>query len=208
MGLVPGVSSVFGADKPIDLGVKTSLDLFNTANTKMGITRVGNAASADKVTYLGSHPVDVSLSSGKVSSLFSEGKWKDDPITEDFQMKIHSDGTVEMTGILDRTRLDGYLSATDFSDVLAYTKTFNFLPEKVPFYLNGSASVVNNKVNLKLTSAKIGRLPLPTDSGSISAVEDFIERRISKISGMNIASLDFNSGELNFKGTFPSKMSF
>ena len=66
----------------------------------------------------------------------------------------------------------------------------------------------NNKIDLNLTGAQIGRVPLPTDSKSVQTVKNFIERRISGISGLNVDSLNFTNGKLHFKGTFPSKMSF
>ncbi|MEI6597323.1 MAG: hypothetical protein WCL13_03935, partial [bacterium] len=191
-GLVPGVSSIFGSDKPRNLGIIVSDEFFSVANEKVVVVRAGDALSAEKVVYEGSHPVNISLSSEEISSLVAKGKWKYNPIAEGFQMKINIDGTVEAAGLLNRPRLNGYFSATGFSDALAYTSKFNFLPEKVPFYLNGSASIINNKMDLKLTSAQVGRVPLPTDSVSVRVVENFVERRISAISGMNVISLDFN----------------
>jgi hypothetical protein len=208
LGLVPGVSTIFGSDKPRDLGIVTSEKLFDSANEKIGITRVGNPLTAGKVIYSGSHPVNVSLSSEEISSLISEGKWKYNSISGNLQMKINSDGTVEVAGLLNRTNFKSYLASTGFSDTLAYVNTFNFLPEKVPFYVHGSASVVNNKVDLNLTSAEIGRVPLPTNSGAISTVENLVEERISEIPGLNVASFNFSNGKMNFIGTFPTKMSY
>jgi hypothetical protein len=207
-GLVPGVSAVFGADKPRDLGVKTSEALYKSVNDKISMTRTGDAASSDKLVYSGSKKIDASFSSEEVSSLFAEGKWKNDPISQGFQMKIAPGGAVEVSGILDRAKLNGYLKFTGFTSALPYLEKFNFLPEKVPFYLNGSASVKNNQLELNLSSAQLGRVPLPTDAGTIKAVEGFADARLSAIPGMDIQSLDFNNGKLNLKGTLPSKMSF
>jgi len=207
-GLVPGVSSVFGADRPRNLGIKTSEALYNAANEKISLTRTGDAAASDKLVYSGSHPVDVSFTSEEVSSLFSEGKWKNNPISNGFQMKIGPGGAVEVSGMLDRTRLNGYLKVTGFGNAITYLDKFNFLPKQVPFYLNGSASVQDNRMNLNLSSAELGRVPLPTDAGAIKAVQGFVDARITAIPGMNIKSLDFKDGKLNLKGTLPTKMSF
>jgi hypothetical protein len=207
-GFVPGVSSIFGSNKARDLGITTSQELFDSANNQIAVARIGDASIAEKVSYEGSHPADISFSSEEISSLIAKGTWKYNPIAESFQMKISPNGAVEISALLNRTRLDGYLKATGFAEALKYTGTFNVLPEKVPFYLNGSATIVNNKIDLNLTGAQIGRVPLPTDSKSVQTVKNFIERRISGISGLNVDSLNFTNGKLHFKGTFPSKMSF
>jgi len=212
-GFVPGISAVFGSDKPRDLGVAASAESFKTGSLKIGLAREDTeAATSLSVTYQGSHAVNVSLSSEEISSLLQNGTWKKtwqfNPIADDFQMKISSDGGVEMAGLLDMNKLNGYLSATGFSDVESYTSKFNFLSNKVPFYLSGSGSIINNKVNLAVTSAELGRIPLPTDAVAVQAAESFIERRIAGISGMSVTSLNFNGGTLNFKGTYPSTIKF
>ncbi len=207
-GLIPGVSTLFGSDKPRDLGVTTSSELYNTANSKIAVTRSGDATTASKLSYEGSHAVDISMTSEEISSLVEKGQWKYNPVSDSFKVKVNTNGTVEVAGLLNRTKLDGYLSATGYTEALKYTKTLNFLPEKVPFYLNGTASVTNNKVTMNLSSAQIGRVPLPTDSVSVGAVKSFVERRISSVPGLNVASFDFSNGKINFKGTYPNKISY
>ena len=207
-GLVPGVSTLFGADKPRDLGIVTTETASTDALAKIALARSGDATSAEKVTYEGSHTVNVSLSSEEISSLYAKGTWKYNFIAGDFQVKIHPDGTVEASGMLDRARLDGYLTSKGLSDLRSYTNTFAVLPAKVPFYVQGSLNVSNNKVALNVTSAQVGRLPLPTDTASIQAAESVIERGIPKVPGLSVTSLDFKGGKMNFNGTFPSKIEF
>lgn len=207
-GLVPGVSAIFGSNKAKNLGVVASVEAFNSANTKLALMRSGDATKAERISYSGSHSADVSLTSEELTSLIAEGTWKNNPISEDLQIKIGDAGDVQVSGLLNRTKLDGYLNATGFSDATKYTKSFSALPEKVPFYLDGTASVTNNKVDLNVKSAELGRVPLPTDSNTVNGVESFIMQRMSKVTGLNVISLDFKNGKLNFKGTFPSKISY
>jgi hypothetical protein len=212
-GLVPGVNTIFGSNKPQDLGVVASAESFKTAIAKIGIVRDDvAAATSPSVTYQGSHSVNISLTSEEVSSLFQTGSWKKtwqfNPVADDFEMKISSGGGVEIAGLLDIKKLNGYLSATGFNDVLSYTSKFNFLPNEIPFYMSGSGGVTDNKVNLKMTEVEIGRISLPTDATAAQAVESFVERRIAGIPGMDIASLNFNGGKLNFQGTLPSTIKF
>ena len=212
-GFVPGVSAVFGSDKPKNLGVTTSAESFKTGIAKIGIVRNDAAAAVSPtVTYQGFHAVNVSLTSEEISSLFQDGPWKKtwqfSSIADDFQVKINHDGTVEAAGLLNIKKLNGYLSATGFSDVLPYTSKFNFLPNEVPFYLSGSGSITNNKVTLNATKAELGRISLPTDANVVQAVENLVERRIAEIPGMYMASVNLDGGTLNYKGTYPSVIKF
>lgn len=207
-GFVPGVSAVFGSNKARDLGVVATPELYKAVNDKLALVRTGDPLTAGTVSYSGSHALTGSFSSEEITSAIAEGTWKNDPIAGDFQMKIHADGSVEAAGLLDRARLDDYLRATGFTDVLAYTGTFSMLPAQVPFYVSGTASITNNKLDLQLTSAELGRLPLPTNAAAASAVESVVDRRIAAIPGLNISSLTFSNGELNFKGMYPAQMNF
>lgn len=207
-GFVPGISAVFGSNKPRDLGVVTSVESYSAAAEKLAIIQTGDPITAEKIQYQGSHHVEVSLTSEEISSLIANGKWKYNPISEGFQVKISPEGNVQVAGMLNRTRLDGYLKTNGFSEVLAYTSKFNVLPEKIPFALDGKASVVNNKVDLVLSKAEIGRVPLPTDAESVQYVERFVERRMTAVPGLNVQSLDFKDGKMNFTGSFPSTMGF
>lgn len=178
-----------------------------------GVVRDDTAASTSPTaTYHGSHAVSFSLTSEEVSSLFQAGPWKKtwqfNSIADHFQVKISDDGTVQVAGLLNIKKLDGYLSATGFSDILPYVDKFNFLPNEVPFYLSGSGSINNNKVDLNVAKAELGRIPLPTDAGTVQGAESFVERRIAGISGMDITSMSFDGGKLNFKGTLPSTITF
>ena len=208
-GFVPGIRTLFGSDKPRDLGVVASAQSFASGEAKIGLVRQdAGASSATSVTYEGSHQVNVSLTSEELTSLMQNGSWKHtwqyNPIADDFQVKFHPDGTVEVAGVLDRTKLAGYLGATGFKDVLGYVNSLGFLPNAIPFYASGSGSIVNDHVTISVSSAQLGRISLPTDASAMQAVQDFVERRIAGIPGLDVASLNFNGGTLNFKGTYPS----
>jgi hypothetical protein len=123
-------------------------------------------------------------------------------------MKISPNGTVEVSGLVDMNRLNGYLSSTGYKDVQSYLSKFNFLPNKIPFYASGTGSITNNKVTLNITSAELGRIPLPVDQSSLSDAANFVEREITQIPGMSVTSANFSGGKLNFKGTYPSKIKF
>jgi hypothetical protein len=212
-GLVPGVSSFFGSDKPKDLGVVASVESFKSGIDKVGLVRDDSAAATSKsITYEGSHPVNISLSSEEITSLTQSGSWKPtwslNPIADKFEMKISPNGTVEVSGLVDMNKLNGYLSTTGYKDVQSYLSKFNFLPNKIPFYASGTGSITNNKVTLNINSAELGRIPLPVDPSSLGDAANFVEREISQIPGMSVTSANFSGGKLNFKGTYPSKIKF
>ncbi len=213
LGFVPGIRTLFGSDKPRDLGVVASAQSFASGEAKIGLTRQdANAASAATVTYQGAHQVNVSLTSEELTSLMQNGSWKHtwqyNPIADGFQVKFHPDGTVEASGVIDRTKLMGYLVATGFEDVLGYVNSLGFLPDTIPFYASGSGSIINNHVTVSISKAELGRISLPTDASAMQVVQNVVERRIAGISGLDVASLNFNGGTLNFKGTYPSVIKF
>jgi hypothetical protein len=208
LGLIPGISSIFGSDKARDLGVVTSQTLSAEAAAKVDVIRSGNPASAEKITYEGSHPVALSLSSEEISSLLAKGTWKYNPVAGDFQMKINQDGTVEASGLLDRTKLDGYLAANGLTDVRTYASMLSVLPTKVPFYVKGAMTITDNKVSMQVTTAQVGRLSFPTDATTVQAASQVVEREISHIPGLNVSSLTFSSGKMHFVGTHPSRIEF
>lgn len=79
-----------------------------------------------------------------------------------------------------------------------------------PIYAAGSLSRVSgNKINIKITSIKLGQIPLP--ESAISAVEEgvinFINTLIAPENGFDIQELRVENGQLFYRGTLPAEIS-
>src|SRR3990172_2039941 len=112
-GYIPGLSNLFGANKPRDLGVTYTGQDFNSVREKSKITwetlPAGTSNSAS-IQFSGSHSVDTAWSSAEMTALLNNRPWNYWPISN-VQMKINSDGTAEMSGIINSEKLRGYATA-------------------------------------------------------------------------------------------------
>lgn len=205
-GLVPGFSNLFGSNKPKDLGVKVSMEAFNSGNNKMMLQRVQSAGNSSGLVYHGSHAVNASLTSEEISSLIQKGFYKYNPIAEGFEMKIHDDGSVEASGILNFSKLEHYFTDANLGNVQDYIKKLGILTPRVPFYLSGTASVINNQASLNLSAIQLGRISIPTSQAIADGADSLIDRRLQNIPGMSISSLSFSQGQMHYVGNFPDKL--
>ena len=102
-GFMPGVSTMFGGDKPRDLGVRfTQADLESYHAKRQGqvVLMAPGAPPASSMAYAGSVDVRTSYTSEELTPVAAEraGQWAYWPIT-DWQIKIGQDGTVESSGM-------------------------------------------------------------------------------------------------------------
>jgi len=212
LGFVPGLSTLMGTNKPIDLGVSTVKDSLSSADKKVNISRVamtGQAPAGKSISYEGSHNANLSLSSAEFSALLLSGGWEFSEAVQNMQIKMDKDGKVEASALVDIDKLEKYLNNTglvDTKDFKAYTDKIKVFEKTAPIYLAGTGEVVNNKVKLNLDSVKVGRLPIPMNSESVGYLSQLLERRISAISGFQIDSAKVEDGQLNFKGSLPNKV--
>lgn len=190
-GFIPGVSNLFGSNKPRDLKVKyteeTRLAARAKSQVEYGELPVDTPASVSLVRT-GSRPVKFEMSSSEATSLMNNRPWKYFPYS-DVQVKFNADGSAEVSGILLKDRIPGYgafigmpKEALDFA--------MKFLPVNPVFYLKMKASLANNQVAVfEPQSFEIGRIPLP-----VSAFLSFVPPTIaSKVYAIDIAGM---TGEL------------
>jgi len=210
-GLIPGVSKLFGSDKPRDLGVQGSDADYASASAK-GIQfvalqkdSVSRPAETRKIT--GSKAVSTSFTAQELTALMNKKPtWIYNPVS-DVQFKFNPDGTGEVSGILRIDRLTRYAQASGMSQqevqkVLDYLKITNANPA---FYLKGSVSVVDGTMNLDAQRVEVGRFPVPLSiiADNKGRVISFVENKIFQIPGLSVKSLRIEQGQLQFEGTLP-----
>ena len=211
-GFIPGLSTLMGTNKPINLGVSTTKESLTLADKKVNISRVamtGQAPAGKNMSYEGSHNTSFSLSSTEFSSLLQSDGWEFSEAVQNMQIKMDKAGKVEAAALVDIDKLEKYLDNTglvntkDFKD---YTDKIKVFEKTAPIYLAGTGEVVNNKVKLNIESAKVGRLPIPMNSESVSYLGQLLERRINGIPGFKVDSAKVIDSQLNFKGSLPDKI--
>jgi len=210
IGVVPFISPLIAKAK--DLGVKTDRELVTKFDEKYGMKNElpgGVVADGSEPKYEGSVDLDISLSGEEISSILEY--WKEQygmtPIY-DVQVRINSDGTGEVSGILDvstavlMAKKLGYSNA-DIEKAKSYAK---YVAGDLPFYIKGRGGVTNNEVSVNASEIQIGRVTLPESiAGPVAeASGDMVERRMKEVPGVNIERLSLENGKVNLKGTIPN----
>jgi hypothetical protein len=232
-GFIPGLSTLMGANKPVDLGLKYTEADFNKAHGQSGVnyeTVSGNPDAGMSISFAGSHEVNTSWTSAEMTSLLNNRPWKYWPI-KNVQLRINPDNTVEMSGVFNEKKLEGY--AAGIGTPQAVIDRLSILPAEAAFYLKGSAALSNNQVSkFDITSAKLNRIPIPTSillslnneianyayaadgvtdelskySGKKQAIVNFINEKLAWVSGFYAKSAQFKDGKLEFDGSLSDKI--
>lgn len=208
LGFVPGLSTLFGSDKPRDLGVTHTQQDYVTVYAKAGVkysSLPADTAASQSIQYIGSKPVNQEFTQSELTARIDSSKWKYQPIT-DAQVKINPDGTVESSGMVKVANIDAFTSThgIDSAPIKTALGALSVVSSEVPYYAKGTGSVINNQVNAHFTEVDLGRLGVPafTDSEADSAIEQVL----SHVNGLSVKSATFSNGKLSFDGTMPAEI--
>ena len=109
-GFIPGLSGLFGSDKPRDLKIKYTEADHQSARTKSKIEYgelPANTPPAASLTRTGTRPVNFEMTSAEMTSLMNNRPWKYFPYS-DVQVKFNGDGSAEISGRVLKDRVPGY----------------------------------------------------------------------------------------------------
>ena len=195
MGFLPFVSDILGTNKATDLGVKYTAADETTANAKFGTLM----NSPDGAT--------VTLTDSELTAFINDMTAKSDKIPlENTQVRVDPDGTLEMTGNLNMTRLQMLAASPDVdASAKSLIGTVTSLVKTDPsFSAKVSLSVVGGKLVANMKDVKIGNLGLSTDQDA--AMEAMIQSTLEgfmKDSGLSFGELQASAGSLSI-GTVKS----
>lgn len=187
-GFVPVVSDIMGANTPRDLGVKSTNEDYKNALAKIGF-ELDNSLGFGKDTMIsygaGRREVDITLTNAEISSLINFKHAEAYPV-RNAQVKISQDGTMEASALVVVPEYKGYSL-------------------KNAVYAKGKVEVLGSKsVNLVPEAAAIGYVPVPIDPKMVDFVETEVNGKLSSIPGLEIESISYQDGGINFKGTIPA----
>jgi hypothetical protein len=212
-GFVPGISSVFGSNKPIDLGVTyTAAD--STSGMAKGKIQHVEIADSDSpqgsLTFSGQIPANFNLTQSEVTALINGNHWKYFPLS-DVQVRFNSDNTAEASGILHLDTLKDYalargLSESDFNNAISKLNWYTAVQKEMPYYIKGTGSVVNGVITFNCIDFKLGRLPIP-----VSQINDrkadllsLLNSDVLSIPGFSVRNFSISDGQMHFEGTLPA----
>lgn len=198
VGLMPGVSAIFGANQPRDLGVEpTAADLVS-AQEKLGqvITDPQVDPAAQLKTATG-NPVDTILTQEEYTAHAEQIH----PVS-DLQIKLEG-SSFEISGRLDKARIPQFARTwglTDASDREILDVVDKYAPVDPIFYIAGTGGAENNQLEIDLTRAELGRLSVSTEQAR-EALESYTEALFQQVPGFSVDNSYIENGQLIFQGT-------
>lgn len=229
LGYVPGLSAIFGSNKPRDLGVSYTEADRSSARAKSQIEYKelpANTPAEQSLVRSGSRAVTANFSSAEITALMNNRPYKDWPY-KDVQMKFNADGTVEVSGRLIKSRVAGYCASIGVSKEVA-EKIVQYLPADPVYYVKSKAALSNNQVSvLEPSTVEIGRMSIPLNwilsinnrnniayaqgangiktelnnyNGKKAKIVEYINAHLAGISGFFAKSAYFEENKLHFEG--------
>lgn len=210
-GVIPGVSKLFGSDKPRDLGVTFSEADFKNMEAKTGATAelMPDSEMVNlTIKHVGQHNVDATFTQEEFTSKVSNRQWRDNPFGN-VQVKFNADGSAEASGILKLPIATRFFAAMGIAsaDVEAAARKFKVPMADVPFYFKGTGVAENNHITPNLTALEIGRVPVPKaiiDQYQQEAA-DLATDLLSRVQGFSLEKAEIVESKLHFVGTLPDK---
>jgi len=206
LGFVPGVSNLFGSNKPKDLGVTYTAADSASAHAKNGTTHtILPAGSVPSIVFSGSHPVNTVYTQAEMNAIINNTQWTNYPL-KDCQLKINPDNTVEFSGIIITNRLKAYEAALNLGDSLhPITDLLKHIPDDPAFYAKGTVEIENGQiVNTDITEFKLGNLTLTNQvDNNLQTLINHVYTEIAAYPGLSITTLKITNGKVQFVGTLP-----
>jgi hypothetical protein len=214
-GLVPGVSSMMGADKPVNLGTKYTAKDYTSVIAKSGVQYQGDLTTTwvDKSQLSFGPPVAMSndFSASEVTARMNMHPKPGGYPVENWQVRFNQDGTTEVSGVFRWDQLGVYAqskgySAEEAEQVMEFIDKYIKLPKQMPFYVKGKGGITNGVLDFSLQSVKIGRIPIPLDSlkEAESSIVDYFYERVGGVPGLEINNAQVLNGKLHVDGMAPS----
>jgi hypothetical protein len=211
-GFIPGLDNLFSRG-PTDLGVRATAADYASANDKLGRVRgelPAGDSPEDSIGFQGSHPVDAAFTQEELTATFQNRDWEYNPFSDDFQVRVNPDNTLEMSGTL---MLDNILAASSAFGLSAgemgvIEDALSVAKGNPAFHIKIDTSIQNNDASLNIQEMKVGKLPIPASAIPGDTLADLVEGILYDTPGLNCESLSVKDGKLHFKGMYPDQTSY
>lgn len=222
LGFVPGLSSLFGSDKPRNLGI-----IYTEADRASGRGKSqieygelpSDTAPEVSLVRTGSRAVKTEFTSQEITALMNNRPWKYWPYSN-VQVKFNGDGSAEISGIFLKDKLEGY-GAYIGAPKEAIAFAAKYLPANPVFYVKMKAALADNKVSVfEPTAFELGRMPMPVSAFFAFAPAGFFENvyaasptdmisELSKVKNKRELIIGYINGRLStFTGFYAKSASF
>jgi hypothetical protein len=208
LGVVPGVSNLFGANKPKDLGVTFTAQDLKDAETKAGaqiVTLAPDLPPTQSLTFSGQKNTSTFFTQDEINA-WMNNSWAYALLG--CQLKINADGTAEFSGVLHTDHIKAFEEAMGISanDMSVIDKYVRFIKGNPAIYIKGTGSVVNGQIHLDIQKMRVGNLWVPSGiiTSNESSLISFMQNMIYHVPGFSIKNASFSNGGILFDGTVPA----
>ncbi len=213
-GLVPGLSSLMGANKPKNLGITYTPADYQAflAKTQTSMQDFANAPAnpenpGKKVVF--ANPVtvtDQTVSQEELTAAINESGWLWMPI-DNTQVKL-TNGTVEISGNLQLdyiAQFIGFIGGVGYgqAEIDQAVDWGKKLVNNAPIYIKASGSVTNNQLQLEVQEVQIGRYNVPVDIAQ-TVLSVGTQSALNNTPHLDAQSATLTNGAIVFTGTHPS----
>jgi len=211
-GFVPGVSNLFGSNKPVKLGATFTQQDYQSAVSKIGV-QMNNGLDTtyvDKSLKVYGPPKQVSfdLTPSEAVAYLDTKPLNPNFAMKDFDLRVNPDKTVEVSSLL---LVDKIASNKNIpSEVKTALESVNKTGLKeVPIYMKGQMAVVNGQLNLNASDVKVGNLSIPADqvNSSKGQISNYFQTLQQTVPGLSIKNASVINGKIHIDGTVPSSVS-
>jgi hypothetical protein len=217
-GFVPGVSNLFGSNKPVNLGTTYTQQDYNSAVAKSGVQFLNNvntlSLETSQKTYGPAKAVVADFTAAEALAILNEKAHAPNFPLKDFQLRVNPDGTTEVAAVMMLDKFNDYATTRGASNegiqqVMDTVKKAGIVSKEIPIYLKGTAAITNGQLTFNATDLKIGRLPLSADiaNGHEQDIIDFFNKHKTDIPGFSVNNATVVNGKIHFDGTLPSSIS-
>jgi hypothetical protein len=212
-GFMPGVSSLFGSNKPVKLGTTFTQQDYQSALTKVGVQMNDNLSNValDKNSKVYGPPKQVSfdLTPSEALAVLNLKPYSSNFPAKDWDIRINADKSIEVSSIVKLDKLTNSKTMNDERVKTALASVNKAGLKEVPVYLKGSAVVVNGQLNLDAASLKVGKLSIPANqvNDNKGEISNFFQDVQKNIPGLSIQNASIINGKIHIDGTMPSSVS-
>jgi Zn-finger domain-containing protein len=166
------------------------------------------------VQFSGTRTVKATRTSEQLTALANSADlkaWKYYPY-QNVQIRVNNDGSVEASGRLLSDRLSAALARPGLdmtAEERGYVNDYGkYIKGNPALYVKFKGGVSNNKVDINFSKVEAGGIGIPSEvMGEVNShVKNLAERKMVRVPGLNIKSLTFQNGKMNFDGTVPDKI--
>jgi len=200
--------------KQVDLGIDESPDVIYAFYDDIQFVDnlKGDTPKSGTLVFEGGIDLDHTFTQSEINSWFSawEKSWTGIPF-QNLQVRLNPDGTVEASSLITVSEAESIGRTLGYTDEeIAKAKTYlEYIPDPLPLYAKGTASVTEDDVMIDIDSFKIANFNIPSSlAGAIGGViEDVIERTRHLSDDTTIKSAIVTAEGVQFVGTVPASVS-